>query len=215
MKQYNLRQVLKQHGWSLEKLAPYMTAKDGTHGTSTSSVSQLLNGNPTLAKLDQISQITGIPLSTLFSDPADLKHCFTAIIKYHGKVYVPQSPKELQDVARTISTEKHDDVSADVPFTARIKDILKQRGLSQQALADKLEVSISCVRQTLNSPSVRLSNLERMAKALDVPTWHLLADPKVVCKESLNAAISYNGQNYTPTTIDELLRIADDMNGAE
>ena len=61
---------------------------------------------------------------------------------------------------------------------AYIKDILTQKGMTQQDLADLLGVSRPSVSATISRPS--FSTLERIAAALEVEPWQLLAPPAIV-----------------------------------
>lgn len=70
----------------------------------------------------------------------------------------------------------------------RIKELLKEKGLTQQELADMVGVSHQSIKQTLNAPSVTTATLEKIAAALGVPVWQLFASPEEV-KES-GAAIT-------------------------
>lgn len=62
----------------------------------------------------------------------------------------------------------------------RIKELLKEKGLTQQELADMVGVSYQSMKQTLNAPSVTTATLEKIAAALDVPLWQLFASPEEV-----------------------------------
>lgn len=53
----------------------------------------------------------------------------------------------------------------------RIKDVLKEKGLKQQDLAEKMGISLSAVKQMLGADSLTTSTLERIAAAVDVPVW--------------------------------------------
>ena len=59
-----------------------------------------------------------------------------------------------------------------------IKDILTLKGMTQQDLADKLGVKPATVSATISRPS--FPTLERIAAALNVEPWQLLAPPSVV-----------------------------------
>lgn len=61
---------------------------------------------------------------------------------------------------------------------AYIKDILSQKGMTQQDLADLFGVSRPSVSATISRPS--FPTLERSAAALDIEPWQLLAPPSVV-----------------------------------
>lgn len=51
----------------------------------------------------------------------------------------------------------------------RIKELLKEKGCTQQELADMVGVSYQSIKQTLNASSVTTSTLEKIATALNVP----------------------------------------------
>ena len=70
-----------------------------------------------------------------------------------------------------------------------IKEILKQKGMTQQDLADCLGVSRPSISATISRPS--FPTLERIAAALDVEPWQLLAPPSVV--EELKQARAQRG----------------------
>ena len=65
----DIRAVIKRQGWTLERLADEMyNSKTGAKGVSQASVSQILNGNPTLDKLKEIASIIGVSVSELVGD---------------------------------------------------------------------------------------------------------------------------------------------------
>lgn len=72
----------------------------------------------------------------------------------------------------------------------RIKELLKEKGLTQQELADKVGVSYQSMKQTLNAPSVTTSTLEKIATALNVPMWQLFASPEEIQPQSDGASIT-------------------------
>nr|DAH90441.1 MAG TPA: helix-turn-helix domain protein [Bacteriophage sp.] len=59
-----------------------------------------------------------------------------------------------------------------------IKEYLQKNGITQKELADRLGVTQSNVSATISRPS--FPTLERIAAALDVEPWQLLAPPAVV-----------------------------------
>ena len=59
----------------------------------------------------------------------------------------------------------------------RIKELLKEKRLTQQELADKMNVSLS-------AGSLTTATLEKIATALDVPMWQLFASPEEVRPKS-------------------------------
>lgn len=65
----DIKRVIQEHGWTLERLAAKMTNKKKDEiGISHAAVSQIINGNPTLDKLKEIASIMNISLSELLAD---------------------------------------------------------------------------------------------------------------------------------------------------
>ncbi|MCI1648782.1 MAG: helix-turn-helix domain-containing protein [Bacteroides sp.] len=62
----------------------------------------------------------------------------------------------------------------------RIKEVLKEKGFTQQMLADEMNVSLSAVKQMVSADSLTTSTLEKIAFALNVPMWQLFASPEEV-----------------------------------
>ena len=78
----------------------------------------------------------------------------------------------------------------------RIKELLKEKGCTQQELADMVGVSYQSMKQTLNAPSVTTSTLEKIATALDVPMWQLFASLEVQPKkDGLSLICPHCGKN--------------------
>lgn len=58
----------------------------------------------------------------------------------------------------------------------RIREILKEQGITTKELAEKMGISQSALNQNISgNPSVRILN--NIANALNVPIWQLFADP--------------------------------------
>lgn len=61
----------------------------------------------------------------------------------------------------------------------RIKEVLKEKRMTQQELADKLGITrISIVKTLAGNPSQE--SLAKIATALNVPMWQLFASPEEV-----------------------------------
>lgn len=86
----------------------------------------------------------------------------------------------------------------------RIKEILKEKGITQQELADKLGVTrISVVKTLAGNPSQE--TLEKIANALNLPMWQLFASPEEVAKETKGETCPYCGQPIAiKTTIEKV-----------
>ena len=57
-----------------------------------------------------------------------------------------------------------------------IEKLLKERGLTKAALAEKMGVKSQNVNSLLNNPT--RATLEKIAIALDIPMWQLFATPE-------------------------------------
>lgn len=89
----------------------------------------------------------------------------------------------------------------------RIKEVLKENGCTQQMLADKMNVSLSAVKQMVSAESLTTATLEKIATALNVPMWQLFASPEEVAKQTDNETCPYCGQPIAvKTTIEKVKR---------
>lgn len=61
----DVKRIIQERGWTISQVAEQMTNKKGGKGISQSALSQLINGNPTIDKLQEIASIIGVPLSVL------------------------------------------------------------------------------------------------------------------------------------------------------
>ncbi len=68
-------------------------------------------------------------------------------------------------------------------FRPRIKELLKEKGILQKTLAEKLGISPEGLSQTLKGAYPQLQTLERIASALDVRVADLFDRPsaEIVC----------------------------------
>lgn len=72
----------------------------------------------------------------------------------------------------------------------RIKEVLKEKGYTQQMLADEMNVSLSAVKQMVAADSLTTSTLEKIAFALNIPMWQLFASPEEVQPQLGTASLS-------------------------
>jgi transcriptional regulator with XRE-family HTH domain len=57
----NIKKVIKDHGFSTQQIAQELNI-------SQQAVSQAINGNPSLSRLQEIARVVGIPVSELVAD---------------------------------------------------------------------------------------------------------------------------------------------------
>lgn len=86
----------------------------------------------------------------------------------------------------------------------RIKELLKEKHYTQQELADKMNVSLSAVRQMVAAESLTTATLEKIATALNVPMWQLFASPEEVAQQTKSDTCPHCGQPIiVKTTIEK------------
>lgn len=101
-----------------------------------------------------------------------------------------------------------------------IKDYLKKNGITQKELAQRLDVRQATVSAIISRPS--FPTLERIAAALEVEPWQLLAPPAVVdelkqaraqCLGGVSGAlvgvVRVGGEIYTADTVQQLRAIVE------
>lgn len=107
-----------------------------------------------------------------------------------------------------------------------IKEMLAAKGLTQKEIANKMGVTQSNISATISRPS--FPTLERIAAALNVEPWQLLAPPAVV--EELKQAraqrsgggggglvgvVRVGGEIYTADTVQQLRAIVERLEREE
>lgn len=68
-------------------------------------------------------------------------------------------------------------------MTIRIKELLKEKGISQKDLADKLGITVVGMSKILNG-NPKIDTLEKIASALEVEIWELFVDEATIAKRS-------------------------------
>ncbi len=76
----------------------------------------------------------------------------------------------------------------------RIKEILKEKGMTVQELADKLNISRQALSKQIQG-KLLVETAQTIADALDVPMWQLFADPSdVSTKDSTTITCPHCGK---------------------
>ena len=76
----------------------------------------------------------------------------------------------------------------------RIKEILKEKGMTVQELADKLNISRQALSKQIQG-KLLVETAQTIADALDVPVWQLFADPlEVLSKDSTSITCPHCGK---------------------
>jgi hypothetical protein len=75
----------------------------------------------------------------------------------------------------------------------RIKDILKEKGVTINELAEKMGLNRVTLSTQING-TANIASYEKIATALDVPMWQLFASPAEVAKETKGETCPYCGQ---------------------
>ena len=78
----------------------------------------------------------------------------------------------------------------------RIKEILKEKGMTLNELAETLGVSRQALSRQIQGKML-IDTAERIAKALDVPMWQLFADPVEVSEDGKRLVCPHCGKAIT------------------
>lgn len=90
----NIRRAMLKSGWTMEKLGAQMSnSHSDTLGVTPSSVSTLINGNPTIDKLQEIADIIGISLAELVIDNTKI---INGYVKVGETIYEVRSRHDLK-----------------------------------------------------------------------------------------------------------------------
>lgn len=73
----SIKEQIQKRGFTISQVAALMTNKNGEKGMSQSSLSQIINGNPSLDKLKEIASILGISVSELLKEDNEFTFAFT------------------------------------------------------------------------------------------------------------------------------------------
>lgn len=84
----------------------------------------------------------------------------------------------------------------------RIKEILKEKGITLSQLADTMGVSRQALSRQV-AGKLLVEKAEEIATALNVPMWQLFASPEDVQKENSNIVCPHCGNPIKVTIIKE------------
>ena len=85
----------------------------------------------------------------------------------------------------------------------RIKEILKERGMTMQQLSEELGIHRTNLSTSL-SGNPTLSRLEEIAKILDVQLKDLFKEDEGVCQKKLNGFVEFDGEIFKINAIEDL-----------
>ena len=92
-----IKDVAKSRGMTMAQIAEKL-------GINPITLSQSLNGNPTLSRLKEVADVLGVDVSELFVQPKGKLNIHGCIF-VDGKPFVVQSKKELLKLAKTLEKE--------------------------------------------------------------------------------------------------------------
>lgn len=88
-----IKKIIKEKGLSVQEIAEKM-------GISRVTLSQHLNGNPTVQILQRIAEAIGVSVKELFDDESGNK--LTAFIDYEGEYYKAYTIEELEEIVKKL-----------------------------------------------------------------------------------------------------------------
>ena len=87
-----------------------------------------------------------------------------------------------------------------------LKNLLKERGLTFQDLADKLNTDRANLYTSLTKGNPTLQRLESVANVLGVPIWRLFT---IDTKPEIYGSITYKGCMYSISSIADFYKLKD------
>lgn len=91
----DIKGVIKEKGFTLDRVASELKERGIMPRASKSSLSQSINGNPNLSTLQAIAEVIGCKVVDFFKD--EYNH-FSAIVKYNGELKEVTSIEELEKI---------------------------------------------------------------------------------------------------------------------
>ena len=94
---------------------------------------------------------------------------------------------------------------------------MESKGFTNTTLSQKMGVTKQAVGQMVKAESLTTATLDKIAEALCVPTWQLIASPKEVAtdieesKGGFSSFIRYKGIHYTADTLDEFFQQVEEI----
>lgn len=85
----------------------------------------------------------------------------------------------------------------------RIKEIIKEKGMSVCGLADKLHISRQALSKQLQGKML-VETAEKIANALNVPLWELFISPDEIRKTEISSELEVNGYIKVHETLYEV-----------
>lgn len=95
----DIKGVIKEKGFTLDKVAMILKEQNLMPKASKSSLSQSINGNPNLSTLQFIAEVIGCKVTDFFKDEVS---DFSAIIDYKGELRKVTSVEELEKVVKEL-----------------------------------------------------------------------------------------------------------------
>lgn len=99
----DIKGVIKEKGFTLDRVASELKERGIMPRASKSSLSQSINGNPNLSTLQAIAEVIGCKVVDFFKD--EYNH-FSAIVKYNGELKEVTSIEELKSSLRRLINKK-------------------------------------------------------------------------------------------------------------
>lgn len=99
----------------------------------------------------------------------------------------------------------------------RIREVMSSKGFTNALLCEKLGITKQAVGQMLKAESLTTATLEKVAVALGVPMWQLIASPEEVSKSpqetntDFAAFVRFKGIHYTADSLEEFNTIVEEI----
>lgn len=98
----DIKGVIKERGFTLDRVASGLKERGIMPRASKSSLSQSINGNPNLSTLQAIAEVIGCKVVDFFQDE---QPNFLAIVRYKGELKEVTSVGELERIVNELKGE--------------------------------------------------------------------------------------------------------------
>lgn len=100
----NIKKVLSDKGLSYQELADIINASrpDGARRVTTASISQMVNGEPSVKSMREIAGAIGCKVGDFFLDEVSRAGTMTALVRHGSDYYSAETTDELRRIADEI-----------------------------------------------------------------------------------------------------------------
>lgn len=106
----NIKKILSEKGVSYQELADIINASrpDGARRVTTASISQMVNGEPSVKSMREIANAIGCKVGDFFIDEVSPTGTMTVLVRHGSNYYSAETTDELRRIADEIDGKSAD-----------------------------------------------------------------------------------------------------------